>query len=87
MTPRNVGSLTVGLNAINGATANGAPLPISFPGLSLPGTRTIAGIDVRRVAFSTVAELRGLSQPAALTDPRASFHDTLSSERGSWRSS
>ena len=87
MTSRIVGSLAVGLNATNGATANGVQVLVSYSGLNLPGTQTIAGTDDWRVPFNTVAELRGLGQPAALTDPRAFFHDTFSSKRGSWRSS
>jgi len=80
-------SPAVGLNATNGATLIGAPVLISSSGLNLPGTQTIAGTDDWRVPFNTVAELRGLVQPAALTDPRAFFHETFSSERSSWRSS
>jgi hypothetical protein len=87
MTSRIVGSLAVGLNATYGATASGAQVLVGFSGLNLPGTQTIAGTDDWRVPFNTVAELRALGQPAALTDPRASFHDTFNSERGSWRSS
>jgi len=87
MTSRIVGSLAVGLNATDGATVIGAPVLLSFSGLNLPGTQTIAGTDDWRVPFNTVAELRGLVQPATLTDPRAFFHDTFSSKRGSWRSS
>ena len=56
-------------------------------GPNSPGSQTIAGTDDWRVPFNTAAELRGLGQPAALTDLRASFLDTFSSERGSWRSS
>jgi hypothetical protein len=56
-------------------------------GLDSPGSQTIAGTDDWRVPFNTAAELRALGQPAALTDSRASFLDTFSSERGSWRSS
>ena len=87
MTPRTVGSLAVGLNITNGSTANGVQGLVGFSGLNLPGTQTIAGTDDWRIPFNTVAELRGLGQPAALTDSRASFHDAFSSARGSWRSS
>ena len=87
MTSRIVGSLAAGLNATNGATVIGAPVLVSFSGLNLAGTQTFAGTDDWRVPFNTVAELRGLVQPATLTDPRAFFHDTFSSKRGSWRSS
>ena len=87
MTSRTVGSLAAGLNATNGATANGVQVLVRFSGLNLAGTQTFAGTDDWRVPFNTVAELRGLVQPATLTDPRAFFHDTFSSKRGSWRSS
>jgi len=87
MTSRIVVSLAVGLNATNGATANGVQVLVGFSVLKMPGTQTIAGTDNWRVPFNTAAELRGLGQPAALTDSRASFLDTFSSERGSWRSS
>jgi hypothetical protein len=87
MTPRIVGSLAVGLNSTNGATVIGVQGLVSFSGLNLSGTQTIAGTDDGRVPFNTAAELRGLGQPAALTDLRASCLDTFSSERGSWRSS
>ena len=87
MTSRIVGSLTVRRNAVNGATANSAPMLVSFSGLNLPRTQTLAGIDVRRVAFNTAVELTGPGLPAALAVPCASFHGTYSAERGSWRSS